>query len=53
MIYPKISRMWQKVYTKDIHELIHFADFAMYQAKEQGKNQYKLFSQELYNSLKT
>lgn len=38
---------------KDIHELIDLADFAMYQAKEKGKNQYQLFDKDLYNALKS
>ncbi|MEA5018697.1 MAG: GGDEF domain-containing protein [Erysipelotrichaceae bacterium] len=34
--------------TKDIYELIEFADFAMYQAKKTGKNAYKQFKHEDY-----
>lgn len=34
--------------TVDIYEMIEFADFAMYEAKRSGKNQYRVFDQALY-----
>jgi len=30
--------------TEELHVLIDYADFAMYQAKQKGKNQYKIFN---------
>lgn len=34
--------------TDELHVLIDYADFAMYQAKQQGKNKYKLFNKNQY-----
>ena len=34
--------------TTEIYEIIEFADFAMYQAKESGKNRYQRFDQDQY-----
>lgn len=39
------------IYNKDtteLHVLIDYADYAMYQAKQQGKNQYRLFNKDEY-----
>ncbi|HPQ67515.1 MAG TPA: EAL domain-containing protein [bacterium] len=33
----------------DIQSLVKYADMAMYDAKQKGKNNYQLFSQQLYN----
>lgn len=38
--------------SKNIYELIDFADFAMYQAKEAGKFSYQAFDAELYRASK-
>jgi len=38
--------------TTDIYEVIEFADFAMYKAKQAGKNQYRVFDLIEYNSIK-
>ena len=36
--------------TIDVYELIEYADFAMYEAKQTGKNTYKQFNRERYNN---
>ena len=36
--------------TKEVYEIIEFADFAMYCAKKDGKNRYIRFSRDEYNS---
>jgi diguanylate cyclase (GGDEF)-like protein len=38
--------------TKEIYDLIEYADFAMYQAKKQGKNTYQRFNRRLYREEK-
>jgi len=38
--------------TTDIYEVIEFADFAMYKAKQAGKSQYRVFDYLEYNSVK-
>lgn len=42
-LYPDIG--------KDSTELMHFADLAMYNAKEKGRNQYKFFTQKFNEAL--
>jgi diguanylate cyclase (GGDEF)-like protein len=38
--------------TREIYDLIEYADFAMYQAKKMGKNQYQRFDMSLYRKEK-
>ena len=38
--------------TREIYDLIEYADFAMYQAKKQGKNQFHRFDMSLYRKEK-
>ena len=39
--------------TKDIYDLIEYADFAMYEAKNSGKNSYRRFNMDRYNDKDT
>ncbi|MPN63907.1 hypothetical protein SDC9_211674 [bioreactor metagenome] len=39
--------------TKEIYDLIEYADFAMYEAKKSGKNRYAVFDPAEYKRLRT
>jgi len=54
-IIPLSFSVGISIYKKDtevLHLLIDYADYAMYQAKDQGKNQYKLFDSSTYKTIK-